>query len=56
MEERPALLEKSFEECKRKVQVDEKRLQPIKGDLEECYKELKTKEIELNQVINNILC
>ncbi|GAU15705.1 hypothetical protein TSUD_307150 [Trifolium subterraneum] len=42
-----ASLEKSFEECKRKKQVEEKRLQSIQRDIEECSRDLENKK---NQV------
>jgi hypothetical protein len=35
-----ASLEKSFEDCKRKNQVEEKRLKSIRRDIEECSREL----------------
>jgi len=45
-----ALVENSFEECKRKRQVEEERLQSIKRDVEECSKELENKKKEISYV------
>ncbi|RHN75861.1 hypothetical protein MtrunA17_Chr2g0325801 [Medicago truncatula] len=45
-----ALVETSFEECKRKRQVEEGRLQSIKRDVEECSKELENKKKEISCV------
>jgi len=44
------LLEKLFEECKRKQKVEEKRLQSIKTDIENCCKELQNKKKQVSCV------
>jgi len=44
------LLEELFEECKWKQKVEEKRLQSIKRDTEECYKELQNKKKQVSAV------
>ena len=43
-------LEKLFEDCKRKQKVEEKRLQSIKRDTEECFKELQIKKKQVTVV------
>jgi len=55
------LVEKLFKKCKRKRKVEEKRLQSIKRDIEDCWKELgkKKKQVicvrRLNEIHNNML-
>jgi hypothetical protein len=45
-----ALLEKSFKKCKRRKQVEEKRLKLIMRDIEECSRELKNKKSQVGCV------
>ncbi|XP_039686737.1 spindle pole body component 110 isoform X2 [Medicago truncatula] len=55
------LVEKLFKKCKRKRKVEEKRLQSIKRDIEDCWKELGKKKQQvicvrrLNEIHNNML-
>ncbi|KEH39248.1 frigida-LIKE protein [Medicago truncatula] len=45
-----AMLEKLFEECKRKVQVDEKRFQSLKRDIGHCKRKRKVEEKRLQSI------
>ncbi|KEH39286.1 frigida-LIKE protein [Medicago truncatula] len=45
-----AFVEKSFEECEGKREVEEKILQSIKRDIEKCCKELENKKKEISDV------
>ncbi|XP_045802937.1 FRIGIDA-like protein 5 [Trifolium pratense] len=50
LKEELALVENSFEECRRMSEIEEKRLKSIKRDIEECSKELENKKKEISCV------